>query len=112
MKKINKFTILLILIILISSCTQKLSDDVIFRIDILYEHTILMEDYSKPETLQSMNIDVDVLEPSESIDTIRKMELLEMSYGMETEGTYEERVSQLEDKMNQLMDEWVLLENS
>lgn len=108
---LQKISILfLMFFVLISGCTNitqikedKINDDLKFRIGLLYGHTLIMEQYSSKEALKKLGIDVTVLDNQSFLSPEKKIEILEKSYGIEKQGTYENRVKTLEVKMNEIM---------
>ncbi len=109
MKKISGF--ILILLILFTGCTSqtkedKIDEDLEFRINVLYGHTLVMQDYSSKEELLKLGLDVTVLDNVSFLTPIQKVDILEKSYNIEGKGTYENRVEKLENKMNKIMESY------
>tara|TARA_Y100000310_G_scaffold335369_1_gene417247 strand:- start:3213 stop:3554 length:342 start_codon:yes stop_codon:yes gene_type:complete len=110
-KSFSQFSLLLMLILLISSCSNsEIDSDLEFRIDILYAHTIQMEDYSTAEQLVIIGLDISFLDSETANTSLIKLQQLEASFGVISKGTYEERLLLLEEMMNQMMEEWALLQ--
>ena len=110
MKKIF-FILLLFLFILTACSSNKISDDTSFRVDILYAHTLQMKMLSTESQLLEIGMDPKIFPNEEIKDTIQKIELMESSFGVTPKGTYEARITNLEDTMLTLMDRWVEAQN-
>ncbi len=93
-----------------STVNSQIDSDLELRIDILYGHTLQMQQLSSDEQLVAIGLDVSKLDPTMSGSSEQKVEELEASYGIISEGSYEERIEVLEDKMVEMMDEWVKLQ--
>jgi hypothetical protein len=102
---------LIFFILFVSSCSSnKITEDIETRVDILYEHTVLMDQYSTNEELLGFGLDMSKLSNNEDLTTVDMMDEMESSYSIELDGTYEAQVQKLEDKMTLIMDEWAKLE--
>lgn len=109
MKKIS--ALIFLLLILFVGCTSqfkedKIDEDLEFRINVLYGHTLVMQNYSSKEELQKLGLDVSALDNVSFLTSIQKVDILEKSYSIEGRGTYENRVERLENKMNQIMESY------
>lgn len=105
------FVLIFILLVLFAGCTNqvkenKIDEDLEFRINTLYGHTLIMEQYSSKEDLIKFGLDVTVLDNTSFLTPMQKVDILEKSYNIKTEGNYEERVKKLENKMNQIMESY------
>ena len=114
MKKtyLNSFLFIFIIFILIfSGCsTQKSKDeidqDLRMRINILYEHTIMMQELSGNERMVELGINASNMNRNELLMPEQKIILLEKAYNINSKGNYINRVEVLEDKMNEVMLKW------
>ncbi len=109
MKKI--LTLIFVILVLFSGCTEQIKEDKIdqdlrMRINILYEHTIMMKEISSNEKMIQLGIDSNNLVRNDLLLPEQKIEILEKAYNLETSGNYEKRVKVLEDKMNEVMLNW------
>lgn len=108
----NKLIFLILgFIILLTGCAQvikedKINEDLEFRINVLYGHTLVMEQYSSKDELQKLGLNVSVLDNQSILTPIQKIDILEKSYNIKKSGTYENRVEKLEKKMNQIMENY------
>ena len=105
------FSFLCLFLFLVASCsTENISDEFETRLDILYEHTLEMERLSTETQLIEIGLDISYLD-RDSAETVEdKIFQLEKSYGVETTGSYDERILQLEDIMAEMMYAWAQLE--
>ena len=102
----------IVLLILSTACTQqKPTNDLTFRIEILYEHTLLMEDYSTPDMLNTLNLDINKLTNTENLNSHEKINELANAYNIEVSGSIENQIIILENKMEKMMNEWNELQN-
>lgn len=81
-----------------------ISDNLNFRINVLYTHTIQMGDYYTETQLTKINLKTSHLSNQETLTPIQKIEELEKSYNIETYGATENKIEQLEEKMYELME--------
>ena len=104
------FLFLLLVLVIVSSCSNSVIDsDLELRIDILYSHTLQMEELSSDEQLIEIGLDVSKFDANMSGSSEEKVEELEASYGIVSVGSYEDRLLVLEERMNEMMEEWVKL---
>jgi hypothetical protein len=71
-----------------------------------------MKDISKPQTLKEIQLDISILKPSNQIDEIQKMKILEKSFNIKKSDSIEQRITNLEYKMNQMMIKWAQIEQN
>jgi len=71
-----------------------------------------MKDISKPQTLKEIQLDISILKPSNQIDEIQKMKILEKSLNIKKSDSIEQRITNLEYKMNQMMIKWAQIEQN
>ncbi|MDO8480758.1 MAG: hypothetical protein Q7S65_02970 [Nanoarchaeota archaeon] len=93
------------LAVLIVACSP-LNDDSKFRIDSLYEHTLIMEELSTPELLREIGLDATQLDKRQGMSYDDKLAQLEAAMGERSEGNYNARIERLEKRMNQMMQFW------
>jgi hypothetical protein len=96
----------MLLAIVAASCQAGITEDQIFRIESLYEHTVLMRDMSDPFVLQMVRLDASAIVEGKATGPEEKMVQLESSMGVAPKGGYEERITALEIRMNDMMKEW------
>ena len=106
-----KIFIISFLLILLSSCSSpqkyELNEEEIFRINSLYEHTLIMIDLSTEEQMEKLNIDVTKLKRNIIIIPEYKINLLEQAYNMDLENKkLDVKIELLENKMVELMENW------
>jgi sulfite exporter TauE/SafE/copper chaperone CopZ len=90
-----------------------LDENIKFRIDVLYTHTGQMKDYYTPEQLTQIK-DFDINEyqfDQTSLTSDRKIEILEKVYSQKVSGNYKNKITQLEDKMVEVMYYGITLES-
>jgi hypothetical protein len=104
-----KYINLFILLLILSSC-QKIDDELKFRIDSLYEHTILMGEYSTEEQLETIGLDMSFIKDSGNIRPEEKVSQMNKAFRIEPSGSAEDQVTRLEEKMNLMMEEWSRLQ--
>lgn len=115
MKRSTKTAIFLILCIslfLVSCSADTLSSEFEQRLEILYSHTLEMERLSTKEQLIQIGLDTSYLEEGLATTMENKISQLEQSYQIETTGSYEERILQLEESMALMMYQWAMLGES
>ena len=100
-----------ILLFVLSGCTNQVKDDNInqdlrMRINILYEHTIMMKELSSNEKMLELGINASDLSRNGLLLPEQKIIILEKSYNIKGNESYETRVEVLEDKMNEIMLKW------
>ncbi|MCM2325351.1 MAG: hypothetical protein NDI94_02720 [Candidatus Woesearchaeota archaeon] len=100
---------LFIMILVLSSC-QRIDDDLKFRIDSLYEHTVLMGEYSTEEQLDSIGLDMSYITMSEGMSAEDKVSQMNQAFGIAPSRDIESQVARLEEKMNEMMEEWSRLQ--
>jgi hypothetical protein len=71
-----------------------------------------MKDISKPQTLKEIQLDISILKPSNQINVIEKIEILEKSFKVNKAKNIEQRIINLENKMNDMMTLWAQLETN
>ena len=80
------------IILLLVACT-----DVSHRVDILYEHTVLMQDYDNTLAYEHLT------HPN---DTDQKISELAQCFNMSVKGTRNQKVIMLENTMSQIMEQF------
>lgn len=111
MKKILiKIVLFSILLFIVSCSAEKITDDITIRIEILYEHSVLMVDYSTNEELLQIGLDLSKLSNNDDLTALDMMNEMADSYDIKIDGTYDNQITQLEDKMTIIMEKWVELE--
>jgi hypothetical protein len=108
-----KFKLLFILSILIlfSACSNnsdyEFTEEDIFNINLLYEHTIMMVELSTPEQVESLGIDGTNLKRNNLLTPIEKEKLLEEAYGLDLGSKrFDKKLEILEDEMIEMMKNW------
>lgn len=101
-----KQIIIFLSLVLLAGCSNELTEELQWRVDFLYAHTIEMERLSSPKMLQELRLDISYLQ-GENLTTAEKISQLEQAYGMKTSGSRENRITQLEMRMNEMMEGWV-----
>ena len=91
-----------------SGCTPDvLTEEIEFRVTVLYSHTLQMKDISDEVTLDKIGLDVSgLIKEVKSLSADEKIEILSSAYGLKVSGTYEEKLIILEDKMVLMMEEY------
>jgi hypothetical protein len=107
-------TIFISISLFLTGCTNtpQLDEQQTWRINSLYEHTLQMKDISKPQTLKEIQLDISILKPSNQINVIEKIEILEKSFKVNKAKNIEQRIINLENKMNDMMTLWAQLETN
>ena len=107
--KINYLTLFFLLLVF-SSCSSsksELNEDVVFRVNSLYEHSILMVELSSKEKLESLGLNGENLRRDSSLSPEDKVKILEEAYYMDLgDKKIEEKIGLLEEKMVELMENW------
>lgn len=107
----KQYIFLIFFMLFATSCsTDKITEDIETRVEILYEHTLLMEEYSTNEELLGFGLDISKLSNNEELTTVEMMNEMASSYNIDINGTFDNQVNQLENKMTLIMDEWTKLE--
>lgn len=103
-----KLILIFVLLLLISGCSSDtLTEEIEFRVTVLYSHTLQMRDISDSAILDKISLDISVLvDNNNNLTTDDKIEILSLAYGIEVSGTYEEKLILLEDKMVLMMEEY------
>ena len=94
------------LLVLLSSCTNQIPEDILFRVDVLYEHTILMEELSTNDVLYRINLDMDKINYFKGITTQDKINQMSQAYNIEVSGGYNQQIELLEKRMEEMMIMW------
>jgi hypothetical protein len=111
------FTTLLIFVgLLFSGCSNgpdTLDEDIKFLLDVLYTHTGQMKDYYTNEELtQIKDFNINEYEFDQTkLTSDMKIKILEKVYNLETYGNYKNKITQLENKMVEVMYAGVELES-
>lgn len=106
------FGMMVLLTFFLTACKpDTLDEDLIFRVDSLYEHTIIMEELSSKEILHEVNLDTSKIKRNSLLTTEDKIVLLEEGYRVIARGSYKSRVKRLEDTMVEMMYTWGELVN-
>lgn len=100
--------IFIFLLIALTGCVQsELSDDEMFRINYLYEHTIIMIDFATPTQLEHVNLDKSHIQNRLGISYEEKVKQLELAFGLDLEEyTINEKIYFLEITMDKMMENW------
>jgi len=90
----------------------ELTEDIKFRVEVLYEHTLLMDEYSSVEVLKTINLDMLKIDNYEGITHEDMINQMAESFSLEVSGSYEEKITELEHQMDIIMTDWAKLEFS
>ncbi|MBT3836066.1 hypothetical protein HN799_02065 [Candidatus Woesearchaeota archaeon] len=107
----KKVFFIFILLMFTACSSNNIDEDTSFRVNLLYAHTLQMKALSSDSQLLEIGMDPKWFPDQEIKDTIKKIELMESSFGITPKGTYEARITLLEDTMLILMDRWVAAQN-
>jgi hypothetical protein len=107
-----RFKLLIIssILILFSACSlgeYELTEDDIFRVNSLYEHTIMMVELSTPEKLKELSLNGANLKRDPLLSSQDKIKLLEEAYYVDLGNKrLDKKINLLEEKMVELMENW------
>ena len=97
----------IILLLILSACAgDSINKEIVLRVDILYGHTALMDNYATQEQLLEIGLDMSKINDSSLVSTSEKVMQMEESFGITPSGTYENRIDVLEDRMARIMLLW------
>ena len=103
--------LLLLCIIALSSCavnqTQEIEESDDFRVGVLYEHTVLMIEYSNPDEIKEIGLLAEHIVDSTLLSTDDKLTRLTKAYN-----TTNSDIGHLEDVMVEMMDKWAEVTNT
>ncbi len=99
----------LILLLVLSACqeikSQEIDENLKFRINSLYEHTILMGEYSNNEVLDKICLDMSKIKAG-NISEEEKIRQMALAFNATISGNIENQVKILEARMESMMDYW------
>jgi hypothetical protein len=101
--------IALLLALVLAACqqgTDKFDEDLSFRVDSLYEHTIIMIESSEPAVLDRICLDWRQIEFLYNMTPEDKISQMALAFNVTLSGNSESQVTLLEDKMGRMMDHW------
>ena len=85
------------------------TDEELFRIDSLFEHTIMMIDFSSQRQIERVGLNTTGLERTLGQGPLDKLQILQDSYGVDLSNeTYADQILLLENIMLEMMVDWDL----
>lgn len=97
------------LLLILSACqqikSQEIDENLKFRIDSLYEHTILMGEYSSKDVLDRICLDMSKINAG-NISEEEKIRQMALAFNTTISGNMENQVKILETRMEHMMDYW------
>ena len=100
-------TCVICLSLFIAGCSIGVTDDYDFRVEVLYEHTLLMQQYSNASVLNQIGLNMSFFPTDSSFLSVsKKHEILQDAYDLDSAS-----VSELEEEMNLMMDKWSELQD-
>lgn len=101
------FVFLFFLLFLGCSSEYEITDDDVFLVDVLYEHTIMMVELSSDEQLEKIGLNGKNLKRDILLTTSDKILLLEIAYGLDLgDKRVDKKIKILEEKMVDMMEDW------
>ncbi len=97
---------LLVMLLALAACGARMSADTEERIEILYAHTLQMQDYAASDNLQKIGINTAALNAPGTDSAEEKLVRLETAFSIEPKGTFENRITSLETRMAEIMARW------
>ncbi|RJQ17302.1 hypothetical protein C4573_04590 [Candidatus Woesearchaeota archaeon] len=97
---------MIILLTALQACENNLDEKTVQRVDVLYEHTVLMKQLGTPKQLERIGLNADYILDSSGLAPEDKINALENAYNMPSSGNYKERIIKLEEKMSIMMQNW------
>ncbi|MCA9459016.1 MAG: hypothetical protein KC550_00545 [Nanoarchaeota archaeon] len=105
-----KILFVLLFFILFSGCSvneAELNEKDVFRVNSLYEHSIMMVELSSENTLKELSLNGSNLKRDLTLSTEDKIKLIEKAYNMNLEGKrLDEKINLLESRMDEMMKNW------
>lgn len=107
---LKNFVIILTVLLLIG-CTSNpsaLTEDELFQIDVLYDHTVIMIEFSSPNELSRVNLQPEYIQQRFGLTPEEKVTQLEQAFSADLGNiSIQEKIVRLEEIMNYMMLNWV-----
>lgn len=106
---ITSIFLLFFVVLFTSGCASPpntFTEDQQFRIDSLYEHTLIMIELSSNDVLLEIGLDPSTIVPNENLSPDEQLTRLTDSFHVTLSGNTEQDILALEHRMSQMMQVW------
>ena len=89
------------------SQSYEITEDDKFKADILYEHSVMMVEYSSKEQLEKIGLDGSKLIRNDFLSAEEKVKIMEESYGLNLKDLrFDKKLETLDKEMLKMMENW------